>query len=1327
MAVEYPYPDKTQIFNTDVKEQDLAVFKNIESVYSPLPTNHGRSFKYDMGFWSDVVDEWNLYWMGQVWQNRDNGWADKGVDPEYDPFAKENLEGYENYASKFTDVINQEHHDQIKLGIDKNLSRRERLNASDRGIMPALVAGLGDPINWIPIPFVRGIGFGSRFLKGGAVAAGLVGATEPIRRTLDPTSTNEETAAYIAGSFFLGGLLSGTFGKRIARETIKNKGGVNGLAKSFFHANNKVEGKPMYEVEGFDWKIGEDAYSAKVVTGNTNRYTQKKYHPVWMDITKPTTAKFVTTADTIKIDKQITAIQDEIVSYGLHLTPEKNTTLKNKIAKLEEKKSKLQTKIGAETKAKYTMTVDEVHLRNLYAQAKIHPEVFGASPMKRDIFKTPDDFIKFMMKKEVYKKLKYFKKEPAETLIEAENRLNAMVYDDLVKSSKMDQGTDTNKFLEFVESWANYGAAAKLSRKLKDPWFAKRMQEISGDFGTATYANKHGVATNNSAYLESNTKWFRHYYATIHGMKDDWNQYRTGNANSKKVLDMNLDKGILQTQDAMSYLNRKVGGRNDPTDPNKLTWDQYKSKAFHAVVEPRVYNDPAVHPMIRKSADRARKFFKDYGDDAEDMKMFVSQGAYKRWMDTKAGIIEETTALLEKKALNKWQIVRLKKFLQRNEDRYREIKKELDEYMDEGISPPHETKDTYATRMWRLDKIEQNPDALKLKLENHFKNNPLRLRKKKPAENIVGKQQPEYISTDPAKVKARVDKAFENITEEARNFDGEGFAGWKNGKAGARPLMSRKLDIPNRDVIEFIETDMEYVMRQYYMRMSPAIELTRNFGDKHLDNFMDRAELRLITKHLKKDSDNKDIDKMLNYFEDERDKVLNIFNLEDPSSLSKRSASFLRDYASLAFMGKVIFSAQVDMARPIANNGFYQTFKHGRLPKFLMNIGRYKDAIAEVKFLSPAQEIVMGSARKRHIEDGGQIGLGKTKVGRIFDKFLGEPFHKAQGPFYIANLLAPWTVLWKDFQGVISAHRLIEDSLKVSKGIASEFELTRLASYGIDAKTAKLIASMPYEQIDGNLYVPNSGKWANYNGGLQATHKFRQALYGDINRTIITPSTADQFNLMHGVFRINSDDIARQWDNPLGKWLGFTKTERGGKISNSYMGLPFQFFSWAVSANRKLLISGFQGREMNAMSGVIAMITFGMMGDYFKNPRYWTQKSLEEKIIRGVELSGIAGIFTDMNFMLETVSSGMFDTPMGIRPMLGEDLRFGDPDVADALGEFTGAGPSIPVDLLYAFMTDQDYDEKSATMRRIIPLNTLWFWDRKFKSLWNWGEDKLRH
>ena len=62
---------------------------------------------------------------------------------------------------------------------------------------------------------------------------------------------------------------------------------------------------------------------------------------------------------------------------------------------------------------------------------------------------------------------------------------------------------------------------------------------------------------------------------------------------------------------------------------------------------------------------------------------------------------------------------------------------------------------------------------------------------------------------------------------------------------------------------------------------------------------------------------------------------------------------------------------------------------------------------------------------------------------------------------------------------------------------------------------------------------------------------------------------------------------------------------------------------------------------------------------------------------------------------------------------------FGNPDIADAIGEFTGAGPSIIADLIYAFGTDADFDDKAATIRRIIPLNTLWIWDRTFKNLYN--------
>ena len=65
--------------------------------------------------------------------------------------------------------------------------------------------------------------FGSRFVKGGLISAGLVGATEPIRRSIDPTSTGAETAAYVGGAFALGGLFTGILGKRMLMKLLLKK------------------------------------------------------------------------------------------------------------------------------------------------------------------------------------------------------------------------------------------------------------------------------------------------------------------------------------------------------------------------------------------------------------------------------------------------------------------------------------------------------------------------------------------------------------------------------------------------------------------------------------------------------------------------------------------------------------------------------------------------------------------------------------------------------------------------------------------------------------------------------------------------------------------------------------------------------------------------------------------------------------------------------------------------------------------------------------------------------------------------------------------------
>ena len=182
-------------------EKELNIINAIEQDNTLLPSNLQRPIRYDSGFMSDVVDEWNLSWIGQMMEQKDYdmGWMGMPIDQSYDPYLPENIEGYEQFASKFTEVRNKGHHDFLKAKIDKNMARRNRLDSSERGILPALVAGLGDPINYIPIPFVKGLTFAGRAVKGGAVASGLVGATEPIRRSLAPTSSNAETGMYLGG------------------------------------------------------------------------------------------------------------------------------------------------------------------------------------------------------------------------------------------------------------------------------------------------------------------------------------------------------------------------------------------------------------------------------------------------------------------------------------------------------------------------------------------------------------------------------------------------------------------------------------------------------------------------------------------------------------------------------------------------------------------------------------------------------------------------------------------------------------------------------------------------------------------------------------------------------------------------------------------------------------------------------------------------------------------------------------------------------------------------------------------------------------------------
>ena len=73
------------------------------------------------------------------------------IDPDFNPFDPEFLEGYEEHAMYFADTRNAEHFAFKKRVLDENIKRREIIQES--GVFQNLGAAFFDPINFIALPF----------------------------------------------------------------------------------------------------------------------------------------------------------------------------------------------------------------------------------------------------------------------------------------------------------------------------------------------------------------------------------------------------------------------------------------------------------------------------------------------------------------------------------------------------------------------------------------------------------------------------------------------------------------------------------------------------------------------------------------------------------------------------------------------------------------------------------------------------------------------------------------------------------------------------------------------------------------------------------------------------------------------------------------------------------------------------------------------------------------------------------------------------------------------------------------------------------------------
>jgi len=219
------------------------------------------------------------------------------------------------------------------------------------------------------------------------------------------------------------------------------------------------------------------------------------------------------------------------------------------------------------------------------------------------------------------------------------------------------------------------------------------------------------------------------------------------------------------------------------------------------------------------------------------------------------------------------------------------------------------------------------------------------------------------------------------------------------------------------------------------------------------------------------------------------------------------------------------------------------------------------------------------------------------------------------------------------------------------------------------------------------IYYSNVQEWTDVDPELTA--RYIRAIRADQINTIVTPTGADKPLLSYGV--IGRGDQQRQ---------------------HQIFKMPIQFMAWAFAANNKIIMSSLQGRHKGQMSGMLAMLGLGFMSDYMRNPSYWNQKPLEEKIIKGVEYSGLTSYWLDINNSLEIMSDNKF----GIRPSVGGGNLFAD-DLGDRIGEPFGPLGNITADVV-KMLSDPNLssNRRASIMRRLIPYNNLFYADWLFKG-----------
>ena len=429
----------------------------------------------------------------------------------------------------------------------------------------------------------------------------------------------------------------------------------------------------------------------------------------------------------------------------------------------------------------------------------------------------------------------------------------------------------------------------------------------------------------------------------------------------------------------------------------------------------------------------------------------------------------------------------------------------------------------------------------------------------------------------------------------------------KGVQPSARPLHERAFGIEDELIEPFLIKDAKVVMNAYVRSLAPDLALyEKGFMGADFDAKIkliedeynalkraapDSAQVAKLTKNMQQDI--KDIVAL-------RERLLNVHGLpDDPTSWGARATRGTLAYNYITQLGGMTASAFPDMARSVMVHGLLRTFRTGLLP-LMRDFGNFGRLTQELRDLGLATDMITNQ-RMNSIADTVTEDFSR---GHRLERTLGS----LNDSFGMITLMAPWNTAHKQFAGVIGMGRLVRAIRDDIAGTIKTKEREWLRSSLISTDDAKKIAQEldTWGEAAGEFTLPRVDKWTD----PEVARLFRSSLRRQVDLVIVTPGIGDRPTMA-------------------------TSTLAGR--------LVFQFKSFALSATSKILLSGLQQADAAAVNGALLSILLGSMTSSFKmwdagrgeELKDW---SLEKWVGEGVDRSGLTGILSDVNNMVERIT-----------------------------------------------------------------------------------------